>query len=166
MKRLTALILCVLLIALCACGNQKSDLVQPGNFYYCSEEISYNSLGGVIQAEVREMKNFHNNAEAMLDAYLLGPHGSEYVTPVPAHTELISLKITDGDAYLMLSDEFAQISGMQLSTACACIAMTLSEYADVDTLHFSVETKQLDNKDEVILCVSDIVLLDAENAKG
>lgn len=167
MKRFTAMILCILwMLSLCACEQKQDEIQEPVNFYYCKEEISYQSVNGVIEAEICEGVNHRGDVESMLSAYLQGPYSPAYIAPFPANTELLSIQFLDGEAYLTFNDAFAQLTGMKLSTACSCITLTLAEYTDVETVRFTAATQQLDNKDEIVLKVSDIVLLDTVEMEG
>jgi len=161
MKKMISLLACVIILfSLCACGQENEDIQQPVNFYYCSEKISYNSPTGVMKPEIREGIAFQDKAQMLLREYLQGPRTPELVSPIPNGTKLTSFQISDNSAYIELSSDFASISGIKLSTACCCIAMTVSEYTGCGTVYFRVEDGQLDNKDEIVLRVSDIIVID------
>ena len=163
MKKLGILILCaILVLSLSACNQKNADIQEPVNFYYCRDEITYNTPDAVIRAEVHEGAGFLEDPEKMLRSYLLGPNSHNYVSLIPTNTTPVSVEITEGVAYVKFSDEFSKLSGMKLTTACSCIALTLSEYSGVNAVHISAETELLDNKDEIIITASDIILLDDE----
>lgn len=167
MRRIAVLLLCiVLLVSLAACKMKEANIQEPTNFYYCRKEISYHSIDGVILGEIREAANFHGDSETMLLSYLLGPYSNDYISLIPTDTKLISFQTSGEDAYLILSEEFAQLSGIKLITACSCIAMTLYEYTGVETLHISVESGQLDGKDALVINALDVVLMDTLYVKG
>lgn len=163
MKRMIVLLLCILLLAsLCACRNKNADIKDPVSFYYCRQEVIYHVSDAVICAQIRDGADFNGDPEQMLHSYLDGPHANGYVAPFPADTKLISFQIANNNAYVILSDEFSKLTGIKLTTACSCIALTLCEYSNVDSVHISAETQQLDYKNEIVIKASDIVLLDNE----
>ena len=161
MRKILVLLLCILLIlSLCACKNKDSKIIEPVNFYYCNEEISYNSASGVIAAEIHEGAEFQSDAQVMLRSYLQGPKSNDYISLIPENTIVISLEITDSEAYIKLSDTYSQLSGIKLATGSSCIAMTLHDYTGVERIHFSTENELLDNKDEYVITLDNLVLLD------
>ena len=161
MRKIFLLFLCVVLVlCLCACQQKNADIQEPVNFYYCRDEISYNTIDAVIFPEVREAIEFGGDPTKMLDSYLLGPKANNCISLIPTGTKLISFQIIDGVGYVKFSDEFAKLSGVSLSTACSSIVLTLHEYTGFDVFRFSANTKQLDNRDEIVVSVSDIILMD------
>ena len=89
MRKLIILFLCVvMLLSLCACNRKNSEPVEPVNFYYCKEEVTYNSATGVIQPKIHEGLDFHNDAETMLCAYLQGPYSNDNISLLPAPPNL------------------------------------------------------------------------------
>ena len=163
MKKSFILLLCIVLIfSLCACRQKHTDFQEPVNFYYCADEVSYNTSDAVIGMQVHEGVDFHTDPEKMLKSYLRGPKSNDYTSLIPNGTALISYDVIGDVCYLKFSDEFAQLSGIRLSTACSCIVLTLNDYSGVETVSFSTQTQQLDNKDELVISASDIILLDDE----
>lgn len=167
MKKRILTWLCLLaFLFLCACGKKDAELQVPVNFYYCNEEISYNSSFGVIRPEAREAEDFYEDASKLFSVYLDGPVSAELVSPLPAGTGLVSLEFKEDTAHLTLTQEFATLSGVKLSTACSCIVMTLSEYAGISQVHFYVKDGLIDNRESLVVNNSDIVLMDHVEQKG
>lgn len=163
MRKSFILLLCVVLIfSLCACRQKNKDYQEPVNFYYCTDEVSYNTSDAVIDMQIYEGIDFHADPEKMLSSYLQGPQSNDYLSLIPAGTSLISCNVIGDVCYLKFSDDFAKLSGMKLSIACGCIVLTLNDYTGVETVSFSTQTQQLDNKDELVISASDIILLDDE----
>ena len=161
MKRLMSILLAVvILISLSACNRTDDSLQEPVKFYYCNEEISYNSVSGVICEELREGAAYHGELEKLLKDYLSGPVSSDLYSLLPSGTELISCSVSGSKTALTFSAEFADLSGVQLSTACSCIVLTLHAYAGIETVQFRVRDGQLENQDSLIIHISDIVLMD------
>jgi len=168
MKRICYLLSFILLLQLLfACSGKDEEILQPVNFYYINTEISYNTPNGVIDAEIREGSQFQN-IEQMLREYLNGPVSSELVSLIPNEVTLLSC-ITDDDAvYVQLSSQFAELSGIKLTTVCSAMLLTVNDYSGVQTIHIRAEGSNLDDKDEFVLSMDDIVLAEtvtSENTK-
>lgn len=166
MKRIITLVItAALLLSLAACKKDKVDLQEPVMFYYCNEEISYNSSNGVIREEMREGAGHHGDIQLLLNDYLCGPVSSDLYSLVPEETRLLSCDIVGNKVTLEFNASFAELSGIQLSTACSCIVMTLNAYAGIDTVHFRAANSQLENQNELILRISDLVFMDSVSEK-
>ena len=161
MKRFTIFLCCVLLLsAFCSCSAKDEEFEAPVNFYYCSKEISYNSPTGVIQPEIREGVGYYNNLTAFLRAYLLGPVSDELVSFIPADAYLVSCHVDEGVATVVMSTQFAKLSGVDLSAACSALLMTIHDYTGANTLKVSAKDSLLDAKDEFVITMDEIVLMD------
>lgn len=163
MRKIFIMLLCAtLLFSLCACKQNQSNIQVPVNFYYCRDEIAYNTSDAVIAAEIHEGIGFGADPDKMLRSYLEGPDSNSLVSVISAETELVSVQIVDDTAYVTFSDDFSQLSGVKLTTACSCVTLTLNAFSGVNSVHVSAETELLDNKEEIIINTSDIILLDDE----
>lgn len=167
MKKISFLLCCVLLLQiLCACNRKKESFIIPTQFYYGNKEITYNSSAGVIRSETREGDPFQGDVNAYLRAYLLGPESSDLKRIIPADVYLISCQLQDGTAYIVFSNQFARLSGMNLLTACSALLLSMNDFSGVNTLCIRAEESQLDDKDEFIITMDDIVLTDAVETEG
>lgn len=161
MKKLCLLLCCVLVLQLlCACSGNKEDFQEPVNFYYGNKEISYNSPAGVIRAEIQEGSSFHGNLTAFLRAYLLGPTSTELYSFIPADVYVVSCQVSENIATIVLSSQFANLSGIELSAACSALMMTIHDYTGATTMVISAKDSQLDAKDEIVINLDDVVLMD------
>lgn len=168
MKRICCLLSFILLLQLLfACSTKDEEILQPVNFYYINAEISYNTPNGVLGAEVREGSQFQN-IEQLLREYLKGPVSSEMVSLIPNEVTVLSC-ITDNDAvYILLSSQFAELTGIKLTTSCSAMLLTVNDYSGIQTIHVRAEGSSLDDKDEFVLSMDDIILTEtvtSENTK-
>lgn len=161
MRKISFFLCCVLLLQiLCSCSVRKEEFENPVNFYYCRREISYNSPQAVLEPEVREGKSYHGNLFAYLHSYLYGPVSQELETLIPSGVYLVSCSVDDGVADIMFSSQFSKLSGIELTTACSGVLLSLHEFADVNAVRITAKDAQLDDKDIFELSLDDIVLLD------
>lgn len=134
MKKLLCLVLCVLVLTGCA-----PKLQDPGNFYYRRTEAQFQDADSVIAAEERELKGLRGDLDALLSAYFSGPQTSGLENPFPRDTRLLDWNLTGTNLQLSLSRDFAQLSGVDLTIACACIYRTFTELTDVSSIRVRAE---------------------------
>ena len=161
MRRIALLLICILILNLCACKKQQEEIQLPTNFYYSTTEISYNTKSGVINSEVREGIDFQGNLQLLLQEYLQGPHDLDLQALIPSDVTIISCTVTDNAANITFSDSFAKLTGIKLSIACSSLLMTINEYSGFDTLSVRAENSLIDDKDEITITMDDILLLDS-----
>lgn len=161
MKKLCILICCVILLQMVlGCNRKEETFKEPINLYYCSNEITYNSASGVISPEIREGAGMHGNLNAFLHAYLTGPQSTNLHTLIPSDVYLVSCEIDEREISIVLSKSFSKLTGIDLTTACSALLMSIHEYSGAETMRISVKDGQLDDKDEMLFSMNDIVLID------
>ena len=168
MKRISILLCCILVFQLLVgCVAADKDIQEPVNFYYINKDISYNAPNGVISSEIREGSQFHD-FEDLLRVYLAGPISSELQSFVPVDTSLMTCDVDENTAYVLLSEQFAKLSGVKLTIASSAILLTANESFGIQTIRIQAENAQLDDKEAFVLTMDDIILTDAtmsENIK-
>lgn len=165
MKRLTCIICCfVILLCLCACTKQDTKIADPVSFYYLrvqeENDIHHGAEDSVLFPETREGLGLRGNTEALLKMYLKGPDSPLYVSPFPAGTELIAWTLEDSILSITLSDQFASLSGMDLTLACACLTRTFLELTGAESVEIRAETINIDGKESVIMSHENLILID------
>lgn len=161
MKKICFLLCCVLILQLlCGCSGKKDDFKEPVLFYYCNKDIYYNSDTGVISPETREGASYHGNLTSFVRAYLLGPSSTDLQQFIPADVRLLSCQEDGNTVSLVMSNQMTQLSGVDLSMACSALLLTVNGYSGAQILRLSAEDGQLDGKNEIVLSMDDIVLMD------
>lgn len=155
MKRILCLLLCLLLLT--GCGPQLRD---PGNFYYLRSEIGYEGNDGVIAPEERELQSIREDTGALLEEYFSGPVSSHLESPFPRDTKLLSWKMSGTNLQLELSQEFAQLSGVDLTIACACIARTFLELTPAASIRIHTDGALLNGSAYLYLSGDNLSLAD------
>lgn len=150
MKRFPAILLSIALIAsLIACGSTTYHL--PGTFYYISVEPDYESQDGVLAPETREIQGMENNPDAMMDAYFAGPESNNLASPFPRDTRVLRWEMDDGVLKLTMNEAFAQLSGVELSLACACATRTFLGLLPIEAVSFQVEDGLLGGEKSILM---------------
>lgn len=160
MKKITIVIILCLCVLLCSCGRMEPVYAEPTNFYYCNQTVSYNSSVGLISPEVRESAEFNHDIGKFMEAYLRGPVSDELYPIIPKNAVLLSVEIEENTATLNFSKEFAELSGIDLTTAGVGIVKSLYDYAGIETVTISAEEALLDERESFTLSLEDIVTMD------
>ena len=161
MKLLKLLISVILILTtLPACSNSSQDIVSPVNFYYLAENIRYDNPTGVLMADVREAKGHEEDYVYLIEKYLSGPETPECVSPFPEGLQLESLNILTGKVSIVLSTQFAELTGHKLTLACSCLAKTLLEMTGVNAVTISAKGATLNGELSVTFTKNDFILTD------
>lgn len=157
MKKL--LIALFFLILFCFAGCAKNDkLEQPASFYYLKTDIAYGTESGVFSSEERECKGL--STEEIIGLYLKGPVTEGLKSPFPFNTTLVTLQITESEISVTLSDEYAELTGLSLAEANACICQTLINFTGAERVIISCETKALNGEARFEFTKADMILID------
>ena len=141
MKRSISVILSfVLLFYLSGCDKQKNaELQVPINFYYCADPIIYDTEYGVIAPELRDADGYTDDLMHLLEMYLKGPISDHLKSPFPHNVSITQLTQNGDSFYVIFSEEFSELSGLEQTLARACFAKTIIEYTHVESIQFSYE---------------------------
>ena len=165
MKRYWISILVVLLLfSFCGCKSKGTDFVEPVTFYYCnditSNEISGNDFYNIFVGETREGSGYINNLQTLLLLYLRGPADAALVNPFPDNLQILSLHEENLHVSLIVSDEFASLTGLDLTLACTCLSMTVMELTGCNSVLIAAESAPLDEKDSITMTRDMLVFFD------
>lgn len=157
MKR-TCSILLITLMCLSAC-SQNMKYEQPVQFYYCTAGNSFDATSTTIGSETVECASMGTEVN-ILEAYLAGPQSSTLRSPFPAGLMLVSYARTNSDVTITFSAELGNLSKLDLTLACGCIAMTVLSFAEVETVHISAENVLLNGQETITMKAETLQLLD------
>ena len=165
MKRSVCIILSFLLIlSLSACTQQQTKLVDPVRFYYLrvqqADNIHHGTEDSVLFPEEREALGIRRDVTALLKLYLAGPESELYYSPIPAGTELVGWVAEEGVLTITLTEHFADLTGMDLTLACACMTRTFLGLTNADAVKIQIKNRTLDGKSFIIMTLDDLILLD------
>lgn len=165
MKRYSISILIVLLLfSFCGCKQKGTDFVEPVTFYYCndivSNEISSNDFYNVFVGETHEGAGYINNLQALLALYLQGPADEALITPFPDDLQILSIHEENLHIALIVSNDFASLTGLDLTIACTCLSMTVMELTGCNSVLISAESTLLDENDSITMTRDILVFSD------
>ena len=158
-KHIACFLAAFLLLSLCGC-QEKSACISPVNFYYQAAEFSYDAAGTAISPEVREGKD-HTSLDDALREYLQGPESASLKSPFPGGLQLLAAEIDGVTLHLTLSDQLSQLSGLALTMACSCLALTALELAQAEQVTIQAESKLLDGEKIITMDRDSLALVDS-----
>lgn len=162
MKEIALLLCLCLLLGLLGCAAKQDQPEVPVQFFYPrhTSDIAYEGDDGVIAYELRESAGNEENYSYLLNLYFRGPTVEPLRNPFPNATSLVSFDLTLTRATVVLSDSFAQLSGMELTLAGACLMKTINAMTGAQSLLIRTQTQPLDNSDSLLIQMEDLLLTD------
>lgn len=169
MKRFVSiLLLCALLLALCACGADRTKtgkgMSLPVLFYYCGsdaeEAAHYEQDTGALQWEYRDLGTQWPEPKAVLELYLEGPVSESLRSPFPEDVFVREALLEDGLLTVRFNDALSQLSGVDMTMAAACLVYTMAQYPGVEFVQLDTETTMLSGLTAVPLETDDFLKMD------
>lgn len=154
MKRILCLFLASVLL-LCSLGCSKEQVPITLSFFYPRQNYGYDASEGRFydqsaQEELREDIIYHS-ARQVIGIYLEGPLDPALINPFPDETALLMLNLEGNTLNLTLTDQFAQLTGIQLIMACSCLAKTAMTITKATQVCIRCETALLDGMKTVTI---------------
>lgn len=160
MKRfLCFLIATAIMVLSCGCTTKSTASEDSVKFYYLSPRISFNNNNGFIGQEGWNIGGLA--PQKMLEVYLKGPQSELLVSPFPQGITVVDFSSDGTSAFVTLSADFSQLSGFQLTSACACLTLTLCEFTGVSSVTIQAEDSLLDGKTGITMSRDQIQLVDS-----
>ena len=161
MKRLFAfLLLFSILLGLTACTKQDAAIKEPVTFYYRRAALSYDENDTVILSQVADADGHKKDLHWILEKYLQGPEQEDVLQTFPQGTSLVSLEM-DGDVFsVVLSHHLGNLTGVDLTIACACLTKTIISLTNAKTVIIQAENANLNGAPQIIMNEEILLLLD------
>ena len=97
-------------------------------------------------------------AEALLAQLLASPAQGGLRSPFPAGTKLQKVSVAGGRATVDLSEQYAQLSGIDLSVADCCVTLTLTQLTGINAVRVTVNGRELPYRKTQLLTAADALL--------
>ena len=159
MKGYSRLLLLLGLLALCvltSCQTQPAPQEDPHaiRLYFLD---SQSSIGSAIASEPYTGTKTAT-VRILVNALLSGPTREGLSSPFPAYTSLRGWSVEEGLLTLDLSEHYGDLSGIDLTLADYCIALTLCQLEGVDQVRITVAGSPLAYRGHEILDPSEVML--------
>lgn len=145
-----ALTVCLLLTAT-ACQSPEPEIKDPVTFCYRRTDNTGNKLMSIIATEQRDAQGHVGDIDWLLKTYFEGPESPLLQNPFPKGTRVLNWYISNNTLQLILSESFAQLTGIRLTVACSCIAVTFLELAGVESVEIRCRDIPLDTQESIKL---------------
>lgn len=160
MKRIICLVLCLILLSVCCgCKKEAAQNEDAIAFYYPQTQLSYHDGSAAITAESRQLEHWDSWAK-VLDIYLAGPEASGFYSPFPAGLQIVKTVMENGTVYVTVSQELTTLTGLRLTIACSCLAMTCLELTGAEAVVISATDGLLDGQKSITMNKNNLLLLD------
>ena len=158
MKRLITLFAVLLILLIAGCDDSAS-VTEPVNYYYPLVDTTYGTKDGLIRASVVE--GFQIDTETLLQNYLSGNLDPAFRNPFPENVTLISFEQEELASKLVLSDEFSELNGIDLTVACVCLARTTLELTDSTSVTITCESGLIGGEETLTFQADQVLWLDS-----
>ncbi len=152
-KRGLVLFVAVVLVILWGCQQRiEPSIPESGTrFYYKTPGEKLKNDRTAIKFEERDISEFETDYAQVFETYLKGPEDSALESPFPKSVQLVSAKMIGTQLNLMLSENYADLSGVDLTLACTCITLTGLELPGVESVAIRAQSRTLNGKWEIVM---------------
>ncbi|MBE6947824.1 MAG: hypothetical protein E7454_06215 [Ruminococcaceae bacterium] len=128
--------------------------------YYKRATPTYGTADSVIAATYLEADGKETDYPYLIDKYLNHTPEEDFLSIFPKGVQLESFHLEGLTAKIVLSDHFADLTGMNLTVACTCLTKTLMEMTGCREVIISAKSMQLDGHNFITLNQDSFLLLD------
>ena len=159
MKKIICIILILSLSApLFGCGQ--TELRSPGTFYYYRTETIFSDTDGVLAPEAHELYGIEDDLDAILALYCEGPTDRKLENPLPSGCAVPRYTLEEETLKLHFDEDFAALTGVELTIAAGCLARTFLPLTGAETLILTADGALLNGETAMSLTLSDLGLRD------
>lgn len=172
MKRLMCFLLSAALLLLTIGCAQEPDQETGGyDLYFLEADLKGASGGGALRTETAYLPELEDSgpeetAEGLMEALLQGPLDGSLKSPIPAGTNLLSLKLEGGRALVDLSASYGSLSGVALTLADYAVALTLTQVPEISSVKITVRGQELAYRNKQTFASRDVLLVPEEDVVG
>lgn len=167
MRRLP-LLLAALALLLASCAAPREETGAEGYELYYAARLDGEG-GDAIRARRVELApgvspDAGALAEELLTQLLASPASGDLRSPFPEGTKLQKVSVAGGRATVDLSEQYAQLSGIDLSVADCCVTLTLTQLTGINAVRVTVNGRELPYRKTQLLTAADALLSSREDA--
>lgn len=170
MKRVIGLIFCVAVLVLLGVSvvPDEPDEAETLSLYFPVREESMSSGGDAIttvRVDWREMrgKTAQEQAETVMRLLLNGYQDGTIGRLVPGGTRMMSCNVSGSTATVDFSAAYGQLSGIDLTIADYCTALSLVQIPGIYTVRITVNGRELDYREKNYFRADDVLVTSPED---
>ena len=151
-----------LLLAACAAPAEPEAGEEGALIYYLVPEED--ARGGDRIRALRERLDLPEGADdqaaarAVVERLLAGPSEELLESPLPEDVELLDVEVRDRMAYVDLSAELGELSGVELALADYCLTLSLTELEGVRAVVITAQGRQVGQQPKRVFYERDVLL--------
>lgn len=154
MKRVTLLLVVLLLMSVVGCGTAAPHSGTDFQFYYSTASDVYS--GPAILSETASVTDA--TVPGLLERLFQDPVDLDLNQTIPKGTTVRSWSVQNGLLKLDLSEEFGKLSGVSLIRAESCIVLTVTQLDEVKRVAITVEGRRLPENGNRSMSADDVLL--------
>ena len=141
-RRMLSACCAALLVLLCACAPQKPESQEGIDLYFAVNDPQPG--GQAVGCEHRTLSNTAEPVEELLLLLFSGPtEESGLIPPFPNGVTVLSWRQEEGRLTVDLSEQYGDLSGIDLTIANSCLTLTLCQLESVDCVSVTVKGNTL-----------------------
>ena len=151
-----------LLLAACAAPAEPEAGEEGALIYYLVPEEDARG-GDRIRAlrerlDIPEGADDQTTARAVVERLLAGPSEELLESPLPEDVKLLDVEVRDRMAYVDLSAELGELSGVELALADYCLTLSLTELEGVRAVIVTAQGRQMGQQPKRVFYERDVLL--------
>ena len=155
-RRMIAWFLALMLCLLCGCGVREEQVTEGLHLYHLTQEEA--RLGGDIISTTlipwEELPESREEQAAVVLEQLL----TDVNSPLPRGTVLRSVTVSGSSVHVDLGGAYSQLSGVDLTIADYCIALSLTQLTGIYAVRVLCEGREVSYRSKQLLLASDALL--------
>ena len=160
-KRIVLTSLALVLLALAGCGVVQKE--QEGLRLYYAASLDTHRGGDAIDSVTIAWDELPQGdqvarAESVLALLMGACQEKGFQSPIPVGTTLRSVSIIGGTACVDFSGSYGQLSGMALTIADYCVALSLTQLDGIYAVRITVNEQELAYRDNDLFLAGDVLL--------
>ena len=161
MKKLLCIFLVLsCLLSLTACVQQDEHPEPTVTVYYRRASLTYGAADSVIASTQLKSSGREGDHAYLIRKYLASTPDEAFVSPFPKGVTLISFKLEGLTAKVVLSNEIADLTGMNLTIALTCLTQTVMSLTTCEEVIISANTRLIDGQNFITLSKDSYLLVD------
>lgn len=174
MKRLAALILCLVMVFSSGCGYSAAENERAENsyeLYFREVNLAAAAGGDALRVEDIILDDAPQDdpealATMLVEKLLAGPMDPTLRSPFPAGTALLSLEVEGDRARVDMSPSYQTLSGVALTLADYAITLTLTQIPEIAVVSVTVRGQELAYRNTQSFAARDVLFSSTEDVVG
>lgn len=170
MKRVIGLLLCLVLLAILGISvvPDGPDEAETLSLYFPVRRAAMESGADAVttvKVDWRERRGLtaQEQCEAVMKLLLEGYQDGAFASPVPSGARMMACQVSGSTVNIDFSSAYGQLSGMDLTIADYCIALSLVQIPGIYTVRITVNGRELSYREKNYFRAEDVLVTSPED---